>query len=84
MSYIPFSELTDAKQAKVWALADALCMGDPLPLVRYFGNGAPTWYENVRAAITDAKPDHRIVMICDYWRQMQKVPFIAAFVLDPA
>lgn len=79
---IPFSSLRSDQQQRVWALADSICMRDCLPLVKYFGNGAPVWYDNVSKAVREVAPDHRIAMVSGYWHQMQKVPFIAAFVLE--
>lgn len=80
-NYIPFSSLPNEHQLKVWALADSLVADDCLPLVRYLGDNAPVFYQNVKEAISKVPDDHRIKMISEYWGKMQKVPFIASFVL---
>lgn len=77
--FIPFSSLNSDRQQRVWALATALICKDCLPLIKYFGTeGAKCWYDNLSAAVPERK-----TMISEYWHMFQKIPFAAAFVLDP-
>lgn len=72
----PFSSLTYMEQMRVWALADATKTGSGLPLVRYIGSEAPSFYDVNLATFTD-----RPVLISEYWHLMQKNPALRRFVL---
>lgn len=75
--FIPFSSLPEHKQARVWALADALCMGDAIPLIKYFGINAQGVYTAL-AGFTTQRP----TLISEYWAILQKAAFFRTFVME--
>ena len=70
-----YRDLGSDKQAKVYACAEAIRVGDYAPVFRYFGSDAPKFYAEVLEPIKE-----RFTMVSCYWSVMQKHPRIYLFV----
>jgi hypothetical protein len=71
-----YRNLGSDKQARAYACAEAIRVGDYLPVFPYFGHNAPKFYAEVLEPIKE-----RFTMVSCYWSVMQKHPRIYLFVM---